>query len=360
MSAPSQKLLCLIGQLGNGGTERQMCLFLEYLDKTRWAPTVVVSSAADGVWRPRLADMNIPVVSLDGGSAIVKMFKFNRLVAELKPSVIFSWSHFTNGFKLAVSGVGFIGSFRQEVAGAAGALGALRMKMALTPPSIVVNSNFIAGELRARGVRAERIHTVFNMFLRLPADEVRPKTDIRRELGIDEDAVLVAGVGRDSPTKDFPFFVNAFAAAAKRQPRLRALLVGSGGTAVKALIDELGLTDAFTITGEVPDARLLMPAADIFFLSSRHEGLANVLIEAVDAGCACVATDVGGVRDTLVDGESGFIIASGDVNAAAAKIVELAGDAHLRRQFAAMGRRGLDRFSPETAMENYLRLIENR
>jgi glycosyltransferase involved in cell wall biosynthesis len=364
-------LLCLIGQLGNGGTERQLHLFLKHLDRAQIRPLVVVSDAGEGLWRQRIeVELGVPVVSLGGLSAPLKLWRFWRLVQQARPQVVFSWSFFTNGFRLTTGGIPFVGSLRQQLAAERRQLPGWRVRLGLGCPKLVVNSAKLAEELRDAGVPEERIVLIHNIYEPMP----RPLPDraaLRRELGLPPDAVVVAGVGRDSPTKNWPFFLETFAAAKKACPSLHALLVGSGGPPLLPAIRERGLEVNFTLTGEVPEARRLLPAADLFFLSSRAEGLPNVLLEAADAGCAILATDVGGVRDILgkyeitnpnsqtgaPDDTAGLVVPPDDHPGAVAGMLRLAMAPDLRQAMTNQAHARIRAFAPDAIMGLYLNAI---
>jgi glycosyltransferase involved in cell wall biosynthesis len=149
------------------------------------------------------------------------------------------------------------------------------------------------------------------------------------------------------------------------EPSVHALLIGSGGPALKDQIAARGLSPNFTLTGEVPEARALLPAGEVFFLSSQAEGMPNILLEAIDAGCAPVATDVGGVRDILGEpatpGEPGpgdFLVKPGAVADAAAKILTLLRDDARREKIGKKAQAGLDKFAPNNIMEEFYRLMD--
>jgi glycosyltransferase involved in cell wall biosynthesis len=88
----------------------------------------------------------------------------------------------------------------------------------------------------------------------------------------------------------------------------------------------LGLDDHVILTGARRDVPDLLPAFDVFALSSRFEGLPIALLEAMASGVACVATTVGGVTEVLTDGGDGLLVGPGDPSALAAAIVALLGD----------------------------------
>jgi len=96
------------------------------------------------------------------------------------------------------------------------------------------------------------------------------------------------------------------------------------------------------------DAPDLMGAADVFVLSSEREGLSITLLEAMRAGCPCVATRIGGNTEAVDDGVTGRIVPASDAEALAAALAELLRDPARARAFGAAGRRRwAERFTAE-------------
>lgn len=362
------RLLCVIGQLGNGGTERQLHLFLKHRDRSRVEPSVAVSDPSDGVWRRRIAELGVEILDLGGGSQLSKALSFRRILKKFRPDHVFSWSFFANPLCLLSPGTPFTGSLRNSFAHCKGSLGLLRTHLSLLPKRIVVNSSLLQEELKEAGVSDGKMRLIYNIFERkwnFPEGDAEKRRGVSLELrakyGLPRDAVIVMGAGRNSPTKDFPFFVNIVEESLKSGVDVRSVLIGSGGSAMKEEIDRRGLSGSFLLPGEVPDARELMPMADIFLLSSKDEGMPNVLLEAVDAGCAPLATDVGGVRDILGEAAESFevetIIGRRDVAEAAKKLCALASAPQLRTEVSSLAAKGLDRFSPDASMRRYMDFI---
>jgi len=351
-----RKILCLIGQLGNGGSERQLATFLKYLNQERFEATVLVSSSPDGTWYDFIAgELNLPVLNLGKLPKLAKLARFRTILTQLEPDVVFCWSFFTNAFGLVAGKVPFISALRGDLAVTRRAMGWFFWRQCLKGNRYLVNSNLLAEQLQQAGIKQECIKVIFNIYE--PMTEVRERRDIRRELQIPEDRIVVTMIGRDAPQKNLPFFVDVMAAAMKTNPQLHGLLIGSGGAKVKAQVEKLGLSDRFTLPGQLANARQYLPAADIYFLSSKGEGMPNSIIEAVDAGCAILSTEAGGIRDILgTDGNqaAGVIIDDwDDVSSTADALCRLAADGDFRKQLSHNAKKRLDIFSPACIMSQY-------
>jgi len=121
-------------------------------------------------------------------------------------------------------------------------------------------------------------------------------------------------------------------------PEVVLVVVGEGDLRdeLEAYTAELGLTDQVVFTGFIDDPRAALAGFDLFALSSLHEGLPTVVIEAMASGVPVVATDVGGTGEIVTDGDDGILVPAGDPDALAGAISELVHDVERRKE---MGRR---------------------
>jgi glycosyltransferase involved in cell wall biosynthesis len=169
---------------------------------------------------------------------------------------------------------------------------------------------------------------------------------IRASLGIAPDAPVATAVGRISPEKGFASFVEAAAIAVRRRPDLSFLLAGQieNGEHHRQLMSRvrhLGLERNLRFLGYRTDVPALLAESDMFVLSSEHEGGPYVLIEAMLCACAPIATRCGGiVEETVLDGETGYLVDVGDAVAIADRMIRLC-DRELCGQIAARARAGV-------------------
>ena len=359
-----KRILCVVGQLGNGGTEKQLYMFLKHLDKEKFSASVFVTGSDGGIWADRITgELGIDITFTGKVSLLAKIVSYRRELRSQKPDVVFSWSFFTNALVCASKSIPFVGSLRQQYSEAVTSFSLLRKWLSTLPKKIIVNSNYISEELLAIGFLQEKIPVVFNIFesenrCNASVDE---KKAFRQKYNIPEDAVIIMGVGGNSTAKNFSFFVDVVVSAKKKAPEIHAVLVGAGGSALKEDILARGLSESFTITGEVPNAQNLLKSADIFFLSSLKEGMPNVLLEAIYAGCASIATDVGGVRDIFnkvpKDLLKKILIETNDVDIASDMLVNLVLDAELRTQVSGYTTKFLSELTPDTIMKQYYKIL---
>jgi len=163
-----------------------------------------------------------------------------------------------------------------------------------------------------------------------------PRGELRTQLGLGLDVPLVGIVGRLVPIKDHR---TAFQALAEL-PEAHLAVLGDGElrAELESTVRAMRLTDRVHFTGWWMDMAGAMSDLDLVLLTSRNEGTPVSLIEALAAGRAVVATDVGGVRDVVQDGVTGRIVPAGDAVAAAEALSQLIGAPTERSRLGAAGR----------------------
>jgi glycosyltransferase involved in cell wall biosynthesis len=167
---------------------------------------------------------------------------------------------------------------------------------------------------------------------------------------LERDGPIVGNVARLAPQKDHRTLVQA----ARLVPEAEFVIVGDG-----ELRSELERTAGpnVRLLGERADVPELLASFDVFAFPSLFEGLCLAVIEAQAAGVPVVATPVGGIRETVVDGETGLVVPTRDAAALAAAIRRLLEDREAAQALAAEAKRRVrERFSAERMVEETLRV----
>jgi sugar transferase (PEP-CTERM/EpsH1 system associated) len=205
------------------------------------------------------------------------------------------------------------------------------------------------------GVPAERITTIRNG---VDTDRFRPsdRGSARALLGLPANAFVAGTVGRLHPVKDQHSLISAIGLVRKAGIPITGLLVGDG-----SLRDELEqhaarehVRDDIVFLGARADVETVLASLDVFTLSSVSEGLSNVILEAMAAGRAVVATDVGGTDELVVDGSTGILVPPSNPTRLAEALRRLATDSSCRdRMGAAARQRAEQEFSLSRMVRRY-------
>lgn len=182
-------------------------------------------------------------------------------------------------------------------------------------PTVVLANNSASGATdyeRWLRLRPGSIQVVRNGLMtgtvRIPSSE--QLSAYRSALGLPCNVLVVGTVMRFSEEKDPDLWLAAAAEIAKVAPHVCFVLAGYGELLAQCRVraQAFGLNHNIVFPGAVEEVGLIYALLDVFLLTSKVEGLPNVLIEAQAAGCPVVATDVGGTGEALVDGRTGRIV----------------------------------------------------
>jgi len=167
------------------------------------------------------------------------------------------------------------------------------------------------------------------------------RADARRSAHLDASAPVVTTVGRLTAIKHQTLFLEVAKIVAATHPSATFLIVGDGELrpGLERAARDMGLEEHVRFLGWRRDLPAIYAATDVFLLTSRNEGTPVALIEAMASGCAVVSTDVGGVRDVIVDEKVGSVSPFGDVDSLAAHVSDLLRDRDRRVEMGAAGRK---------------------
>lgn len=191
------------------------------------------------------------------------------------------------------------------------------------------------------GVPAGKARTVHNG---IPVDgEAAPAPVVR-------DETVFVSVGRLAEVKNHGLMLRAFRRALDAGIRARLLIAGDGPqrAAIEADLARLDLGASVEMLGFRTDVPKVLQEAHVFVLTSRYEGISVALLESMRRAIPSVATRVGGIPETVRDGETGLLFAADDEAGIAAALVELARDPARR---ASLGRAARQRLVEEFSLE---------
>lgn len=193
---------------------------------------------------------------------------------------------------------------------------------------------------------------------------------IRKEYNINKDDVAIAIIGRLAPVKNHAFFLNVIHETLKRTTKsIKCFIVGDGPERefIEGRVKDINekYNNRVNLTSWISDVASFNSGMDIICLTSKNEGTPVSLIEAQASGIPIITTEVGGVRDILIDGETGYVVPVNDEVLFTKILLELIEDENKRLKMSQNGWMFVeDKFHYRTLVKNmtnlYLDLIERK
>ncbi len=332
------RFLYLIGQLESGGAERQLYYLLRATDRERYKPAVAV-------WNFREDDFNVPVFQSLGirvhsflglRSSIMKLLAFRRLVKELNPEIVHSYSYFTN-FAAWYSTLGSraipIGSIRQDFLNECHDAGIVLGRLSgRWPATQICNSLAAIQTLKASSYlfKPTRLEFVTN---RMDIDRFRPHP-------LPKKTPVLLGIGRLTREKRWDRLLRCVASVASKGLDLSVSIAGDGPlmNELKGHASALGVNKQVNFLGLCRDIPSLLKNSTFLIHTPDAEGCPNVVMEAMAGGRAVVATDAGDIPSLVEDSKTGFVVGRGDDGALVDRTIRLITDRDLCRRMGEAGR----------------------
>lgn len=330
MSAPRIRLLYVAGNFVTGGAERHLLEMWRRLDRTRFDVRIAVLKR-EGAFTPLVEATGLPIHDLGVGrriydpSGLRGLLRLVSLVREFRPDVIHGYLFGANLFAALAGrlcGVPVVCVAKRNVDAfeSPRQIAVQRLAHRLATHVTAVSREVAASSV-ALGVPASRV-TVIENGVDVARFDGATHRDALGGAGLAVKGVpLVGSVGCLAPRKDYGTLLEALARLAQRRD-FRCAIAGDGPdrAALEARAATLEVAGRVTFLGERSDVDRLLPAFDVFTLSSREEGIPNALLEAMAAGRPCVVTRVGGNAEVLEDGRTGWLVPPQDPAALAAAL----------------------------------------
>ena len=370
-------VLQLIGNFGQGGSERQAVQLARLLHESgRYRVHVAVLDPA-GPLRAEVESLRLedevteyPLTSFYNANAVRQLRRFASHLRTCGIEVVQTHDFYSNVFGMAGAALARTPvrvASKRETTGMRTPSQKLVQRAAFRlAHAVVVNAEAVRRSLVAEGVADRKIVTVYNG---LDPNRVTPPPDFKRAqvlealgLPVGEGlrfVTIVANLRHD--VKDHPTFLRAARRVREAVPDAAFVLAGEGELtdSMRALAAQLGIADNVHFIGRCQRVAELLAVSSVCVLSSKAEGFSNSILEYMAAARAVVATDVGGAREAIEEGETGFIVPAGDDERLAARVVELLENPERARMMGEAGRRVItQKFSCAAQLERTAQLYE--
>lgn len=324
--------LQLIGSFNQGGSERQAVQLTRLLLESGRCNVSVATLDRSGVLLDeinRLGFNEAPEFRLNSFYDLHTGRQVRRFAQYLKKheiDVVHTHDFYTNIFGMAAAALARVPvriASRRESAVRPASQRFVERSAYRAAHAVVANCEEVRQQLIKEGVPAQKVRTIYNGL-----DPARVQAQLDREeilagLNLPENRRFVtimanmrAHVRHPEPLclKDHPTFLRAAQRVAEKVPDAAFIIAGEGELkdATQELARTLGIAERTFFIGRCQDVASVLSISDVCVLSSRSEGFSNAILEYMAAGRPVVSTDVGGAREAIVNGETGYLVPPGD------------------------------------------------
>jgi len=352
-----KRVMYVIGQLGIGGAEKQLYYLVRGLDRNEYEP-LVVSLSGGGYWAMALRAEGFEVVELERKKNVelARLLRLRLVMRRFRPMIVHTYLSSANSYgriaALLCRVPIVLASERSYFLPSSRMMRFMDSELSRFTDAIICNTAANAQFLS----REHRLHceiiTIQNGIFS-PPQNANNRNELRALFGLEPGEFVVGTIGNLTPPKNHYFFLKVAQRLLKHKDlydRVRFIIIGGGPLEAKmrALASDLGVAARVVFAGQRENASAYLPAFDIFIMTSHYEGLSNAIMEAMLCDLPCVVTDVGGNRELVAEGETGYLVEPGNVTAFTDRIVQLLENPGLRRE---MGVRGAKRIMNEFSLE---------
>ena len=339
MGILSCRLLYLIGQLRSGGSERQLYYLLKSMERNRYQPEVVVWTLREAdMYVSKIRALGVPLHSFPNGSSRAsKLGAFRRLVMQINPDVVHSYSFYTNFVAFwatrAMKTI-TIGGVRNDFDWDKDDTGPLLGRLSGRWPCRQIFNSYAA---------AETVRHSKSLFVPRECFVVRNGVDLECFPSLPLSAngkTQILGVGSLFPVKRWNRLISASVMLKQRGFDFLIRIVGDGPlrASLTQEVKDLGVAEYVKFIGHSDDIPKLLAEATFLVHTSDKEGCPNAVMEAMACGRAVVATDVGDIPFLVEDGTTGFVVPCGNDEALVDQTARLITNTDLCRRMGKAGR----------------------
>lgn len=341
-SPPARKLLVVTDEMEVGGSQRQISYLLRGIDHRQWQPELVFfRNTSFMIDELRAQGIRVHHVPKRGRFDPVFLFRYARLLKRGRYDIVHAYSLTAELWTLLA---GLLTWPRAPLVASIRGMYLVKgnafwwVKRFILRHSAAVISNAKAG-VSAAASRAGMATSSFDVVpngVDIPLAPTPAQKDVlHNALGVPSGATFALFVGRLVAQKNVACLLRAQARLAPAD-RPWLALAGDGPLRpdLEAMVDAAGLRDCVRFLGERTDVTALMQSADFLVLPSLHEGMPNVLLESMAAGCPIVASDVGGNPELVESGIDGLLFPNDDDLALSEHIKRMSSDTQLRSQLS--------------------------
>ena len=341
------RVLFVVPALPVGGAERHLTTMLPRMDPARFTPSVICIGEEGELFSTlRAAGIEAAALRLHKRQAVRALIELVMMMRRTRPDVVVVQGYNAETLGRIAARIAGVKHTINWVHNASGLVqrGTVRRTVdrALTRWTSAyfgvaeAQRPYLVDEL---GHPDDKIRVIYNG---VDLAQFRTSTDrgVLAEFGFAENDPVVGIVAVLRPEKDHASFLRAARTMVDELPRARFLIIGDGPTRpqLEALCTELQLTPNVHFAGSRDDVARLLPAIDVFVLTSTSECFPISVLEAMACARPAVCSAVGGIPEVINEGETGYLVPPKDPPQLAARLVRLLRDPQTARRMGGAAR----------------------
>ncbi|MDX6612678.1 MAG: hypothetical protein QOD75_1864 [Blastocatellia bacterium] len=370
-------ILLMVPSFHQGGSERQGVQLARLLSASGAYRVTLACLERNGVLLPEAKAVGLgelpefPLTSFYDRNMLTQLRRCAALLKAQEIDVVQTFDFYTNVFGLAAASLARvplrIGARRESEGHRTPTQRWVERRAFALAHVVVANAEAVRRELIRDGLPASKIVTIHNG---VDTNRVAPIANLNRagvlaSLGLPaapkrKFVTIVANLR--SPYKDHPTFLKAAQRVSQAVPEASFLLAGEGPLTndMRVMARELGIENQTFFLGRCMRIAELLAVSEVCVLSSKDgEGFSNAITEYMAAARPVVATDVGGAREAIIVGETGYIVPTGDDEKMATRIIELLLEPERARTMGECGKSIVEeKFSCETQLARMRELYD--
>lgn len=335
------RIAYIIGELTHGGAEKQLFELVKGLDKKQFSPIVICLSEDKEPYGPLIEALKIPVYYLKRKTSyeIKRILCLAILLKKIEIDVVHTFLHIGNGYGVIASIFSdvrnFIPSIRSEEKNRHFFMKITDWLAIKYAKVVVTNSKrgkeFVLSQWKLDERKIKVIHNGVHLNKYYTNSNYKYKNKY----------ISITIIGKPTYAKNITMVFKVAEYVIKEYPYIEFNIIGPGLSEEKYYIPN-NLKNYIHLLGPKRDISKILNKSNIYISTSISEGLPNTIMEAMSAGKPVIATDVGGVSELVIDGETGYLTPSNNAEFMAKRIVDLINNPKKQIAFGTKGRKVME------------------
>jgi len=351
-----KRIVHVIPSLDRAGAEKQLLLLASGLPRDRF-DVHVIALTRGGPLKCELEKAGIEVTVIGKRWRVdpLSFYRLRKQIARLQPDLVHTWMFAAGAYgRAAARWVGvphLVASQRCVDRWKRPSHFAIERRLAAQTDRIVANCQAIREFDAAHGIPTEHYRIIANGIAPSPPSRI-PRDRLLAEHDFPPETLLVGTVGRLWPQKRMKDMIWYAELMYLFRNHIRLLVIGDGPqrAMLERYVDLAEAEQYVRLLGHRDDVADILPHLDLFWLGSEYEGMPNSVMEAMAAGVPVVASDIPGVRELVVPGETGFVAPVGQRSEFCRQADLLVTDPQLRKRFGQAGKKRIGQHFPADKM----------